>query len=227
MGNRSYNSTNKITSSKFRRQKFFSRISFTPTTLLIFIITIWVNVIIITKNFRFPTIAQTVTEDTSPSTRVRPQDVWRLVYQRLPYLPLENNYINKETGKVSPDNTLIARLIRYHIFVKNRPVFFRIDWKLTLADYLGVNEPIAESTYPGSDTLQINPIDADITAIQRLNRSQRDDLVNILVSIFNPNSPELLEIVPKNRTNSNQINPAIPTDSPLPLPQPGDANLLK
>lgn len=226
MGNRSYNSTNKITSSKLRMQKIFSRISFTPTTLLIFVITIWVNVIIITKNFNFPTIAQTVTEDTS-SSRVRPQDVWRVVYQRLPYLPLENNYINKETGKVSPDNTLIARLIRYHVFVKNRPVFFRIDWKLTLADYLGVNEPIAESTYPGSDTLQTNPIEADITAIQRLNRAQRDDLVNILVSIFNPNSPELVDRLPTNRTNTNSVPPATPTNSPPPLPQPGDANLLK
>ena len=112
-------------------------------------------------------------------------DVWQQVYKQLPSLPKENQYINKETGKVAPENTLVSRLIRYHVYVKGRPVNYRLDWKLTLADYLGVNEVMEESRYPGHDTLRSNPIDGDRTAINRLNRAERDALVQTLVKIFN------------------------------------------
>lgn len=117
----------------------------------------------------------------------RPEDMWQLVYQQLPDLPQENQYISKETGKVDPNNTLVSRLIRYHTYVKGRPPNYRLDWKLTLADYLGANELMEETRYPGYDTLRQNPVDGDRAVIGRLNRKQRDALVQTIVDVFNGN----------------------------------------
>jgi hypothetical protein len=145
------------------------------------------------------------------------------VYQRLPDFPLENSYVNKETGQVDPDNTLVSRLIRYHIYVKGRPPNYRLDWKLTLADYLGANELIEETLYPGRDVLQENPMEKDLAAISRLNRTQRDALIQVLVTIFNPNYENIAEPAPA-------LNPAPDrpqTPKRKPLPQAGDADLLK
>jgi hypothetical protein len=155
----------------------------------------------------------------------RPQDVWRQVYQQLPDIPLENQYVNKTSGKVDADNTLVSRLIRYHMFVKGRPPNFRLDWKLTLADYLGANELMEEGVYPGGDTLRENPMESDRTAIGRLTRTQRNALVQALVNIFNPNAEE--EAAPAPRTT--QQSPA-PTPNPRAtpaLPKPGDAEQLR
>ncbi len=166
-----------------------------------------------------------------PNNQSRPQEVWKIVYQRLPKLPPENNYIDKETGKAAPENTLISRLIRYHVFVKGRSTLYRIDWQLTIADYLGANQPIESGTYPGHDILNKNPTESDLAAMKTLTRKQRAELVDTLVSIFNPNSPELVD---PNSTQTKPINPSpsAPTSSetpntPPPLPQPGDADLLK
>ncbi len=123
---------------------------------------------------------------TSPALaqRVRIDGVWRKIYIELPDLPLENQYVNRETGKVDPDNTLVSRLIRYHVYVKGRPPFYRLDWKMTLADYLGVNGAMDEAIYPSADTLRKNPTEGDVAAINRLNRVQRDALVQALVDAF-------------------------------------------
>jgi hypothetical protein len=149
--------------------------------------------------------------------RITPGDVWQQVYQQLPNLPRENRYTNKENGKVADNNTLISRLIRYHIYVKARSPIYRFDWKLTLADYLGANEIMYDSAYPSSDTLRENPIEGDKAAIARLNRSQRNALVQVLVNIFNP--------------NQNTIAPTPSSSSPSPTtpqqPQQGGAQLLK
>ncbi|MBH8566275.1 hypothetical protein I8748_29655 [Nostoc sp. CENA67] len=120
--------------------------------------------------------------------RISPGEIWQQVYQQLPDLPKENQYINKETGKVAENNTLASRLIRYHIYVKERAPNYRLDWKLTLADYLGANEIMYDSTYPGSESLRENPLDGDRSAIARLTRSQRNALVQVLTNIFNGNS---------------------------------------
>jgi hypothetical protein len=159
-----------------------------------------------------------------PSARTR--DVWRQVYQKLPDLPLENKYVNRETGKVDADNTLVDRLIRYHVYVKGRSPTYRLDWKLTLADYLGANEAIQEKTYPGANILRQNPIEGDRAAIARLNRKQRDALVQSLVSGFNLNS----SAAPAAETPT----PPQPSTAPSPTttpsftrPQPGDAQLLE
>lgn len=160
--------------------------------------------------------------------RVIPQEVWKQVYQRLPDLPLENQYISKETGEVAAENTLVSRLIRYHLYIKNRPPNYRLDWKLTLADYLGVNEYFIEAQYPGNDILRANPLEGDRTAIGRLNRSQRDALVETLVSIFNPQYQEAIKAPTPSPTPKPSAAPSPDnTRDSLRLPKPGDAQLLK
>jgi hypothetical protein len=154
---------------------------------------------------------------------VRPEFVSEVVYQRLPDLPKENQYISIDTGEIAPDNTLITRLVRYHQDVQKRPPQYRLDWKLTLADYLGVNQSIQEERYPGKSTLTVNPMEADIKILRSLNRRQRDELVNVIVSVYSSQSTE--------SNNSPSNNQPSPQPSPSPnnpsLSQPGDADLLK
>ncbi len=153
--------------------------------------------------------------------RITPSDVWQKVYQQLPDFPRENKYINKETGKVAENNTLVSRLIRYHIYTKERSAIYRLDWKLTLADYLGANEIMYDNSYPGNDVLQQNPIEGDRAAIARLNRSQRDTLVQVLVNIFNPNTQNTSAPSPNTTTAPN------PSTSTPQQSQPGGAQLLR
>ncbi|NES65644.1 MAG: hypothetical protein F6K24_10460 [Okeania sp. SIO2D1] len=154
--------------------------------------------------------------------RVRPTEVWPFVYEKIPDLPLENNYISQETGEVDTEETLVSRLIRYHLYVKGRAPNYRFDWKLTLADYLGANDYLQSSVYPGNDSLTENPMEGDREAIQSLTRSQRETLVNRLVNIFNgdPNPPSIPDVY--QRDNSGRSNPRAPI-----IPQPGDADLLR
>ena len=154
---------------------------------------------------------------------LRPEAVAAIIYQNIPSFPQENQYISQETGEVDLDNTLISRFIRYHEYVKNRPTKYRLDWKLTLADYLRVNEPIRDFRYPGSSTLQVNPLEGDRAAINRLSRRQRNDLVDTLISLYGG----------KQRNNStSDFSPSLNkpdshNSNPLPkLPQAGDAELL-
>lgn len=146
--------------------------------------------------------------------RISPGDVWQGVYQQLPDFPKENQYISKESGKAAENNTLASRIIRYHIYIKGRSPVYRLDWKLTLADYLGANEIMYDTTYPGNESLQKNPLEGDRAVISRLNRRQRDALVQVLTDIFNPK--------PQNTSTPN------PTTSTTPKsPQTGGAELLK
>ncbi|NJO41413.1 MAG: hypothetical protein HC769_13695 [Cyanobacteria bacterium CRU_2_1] len=151
-------------------------------------------------------------------------NAWRQVYEQLPDLPLENQYVSQETGDVAQENTLISRLIRYHIYTQGRPPQFRLDWKLTLADYLGVNERMVASAYPSADTLDINPMQGDVAAIQSLDRAQRDALVQILVNIF---APEFTTTETTEPPADSLSQPTPSTNSPNDRePQPGDAELL-
>lgn len=151
----------------------------------------------------------------------RPQDVWQQVYQRLPNLPLENQYVSQETGKVDTDNTLVSRLIRYHLYVKNRLPNFRFDWKMTMADFLGANDYLVEAEYPSANTLTANPMEGDRAAIEKLNRAERDALINALVSSFSPNITQ----TPAPEPSASPSAPANPRGRLL-TPQPGDAQLL-
>ncbi len=152
--------------------------------------------------------------------RITPSDVWQVVYQQLPDFPRENKYISKENGKVAENNTLVNRLIRYHIYTKGRAPTYRLDWKLTLADYLGANEIMYDTTYPGNDSLRENPLKGDRKTITSLTRSQRDALVQVLVNIFNPTAQNPLSPSPN-------IAPS-PSTSTTPQPsQGGGADLLR
>ena len=149
--------------------------------------------------------------------RISPGDVWQQVYQKLPDLPKENQYNSKSTGRVAEDNTLISRLITYHIYRKGRAPNYRLDWKLTLADYLDANEIMYHQSYPGNDTLQQNPLEGDRAAIANLNRQQRNALVQVLADIFTPTSQNTQTRTPE----------TTPTPSTPQLPQRGSAELLR
>lgn len=158
-------------------------------------------------------------QSTGMSQIQRPETVAQKIYQVMPDLPKENTYIRRETGASDPNNTLISRFLRYHQDTKKRFTLIRFDWQLTLGDYLGVNEKIIEENYPGQATLTVNPMAADIKAINSLNRRQRQQLVTLLVEIYNP------AILPQETPNPS------PSPSPSPsrpsLSKPGDADLLK
>jgi hypothetical protein len=151
------------------------------------------------------------------SQSLSPENVALQVYQILEDFPLENQYISQETGEIDPQHNLIMRLIRYHQYVKRRPTQYRFDWKLTLADYLNVNEAMLEIQYPGRSVLTQNPFQGDRQAIQSLSRQQRDDLVNGLVSIYKPqNNPS------EGESNLDTNTPIRPN-----LPPSGAADLLR
>jgi hypothetical protein len=166
--------------------------------------------------------------------RMRIDDIWQQVYQQLPELPLENQYISRETGEVSVNNTLVSRLIRYHIYVKSRPPNYRLDWKLTLADYLGINEKMEPETYPSGTALRENPMPGDVQAVQSLNRVQRDALVNTLVALFTPAASAPSPGPSPGPTPAPSPAPTLPSPTPSSepprfprQPQPGDAELLQ
>lgn len=153
--------------------------------------------------------------------RLTPEIVAQKVYEKIPDLPLGNDYISVSNGERAIENTLVSRMIRYHEFVKARPLTYRLDWKLTLADYLRKNEIIDEQRYPGRSTLTQNPLEFDRAVIDGLTMQQREELVNALVSIYNPTSQET-QVQEKTEDKPSESPPS----SGFVLPQPGDANLL-
>lgn len=154
---------------------------------------------------------------------LRPEQAATIVYEQLPYLPQENQYISVETGKVDPEHTLINRFIRYHKDIKRRSPIFSLDWKVTLADYLGINRSIRASNYPGDSTLTSNPLDNDLKAIRQLNRRQRQELVDLLVKLYKP-EPQQSSKTP--RLEDTEETPDASTPSNPSLSSPGDAQLL-
>lgn len=151
---------------------------------------------------------------------ITPEKVAEEVYQQIPDLPLENNYTSVSNGQRAIEHTLVSRLVRYHQYVKARSTNYRLDWKLTLADYLRKNEIIDEQRYPGNGTLTQNPLELDRVIIEKLTMQQRDELVNVLVSIYNPTTEKDKETKP-----STSPTPHTPATGII-LPQPGGADLL-
>lgn len=119
---------------------------------------------------------------------LRPETVAANVYEKLSFVPKNNNYKRSETGEVNPDSTLVSRFIRYHQDVKKRSTDFRLDWQLTIADYLGYNEPVKADRYPGYSSLQTNPMEGDLQEIRTLNRAQRQEFIDTIVSIYTPST---------------------------------------
>ncbi|MBF2084937.1 hypothetical protein [Thermoleptolyngbya sp. C42_A2020_037] len=161
-----------------------------------------------------------------------PSRVAEEIYRRLPDMPLANEYVSQRTGAVDPEDTFLSRMIRYHMLIKGRSPISRFDWKLTLADYLGINEPMVPGSYPGAINLTTNPLEADTAIVNQFTRAQRDALVNTLVAFFNPsvlNPPPQLTPSGVSAETPQQNAPPVGRGStqPLPLePRPGDAQLL-
>lgn len=162
-----------------------------------------------------------LTQSPALAQRVRPETVWQAVYERVPSLPKENQYVSKETGKVDAENTLVGRFVRYHLYVAGRSPLYRFDWKLTVADYLGLglNGAFDETSYPSRATLQTNPAEGDRDAINRLSRSQREALVQALMDAFSPaadasQAPPTFAPQPSNP----EATPRAPAIAPTPKP---------
>ncbi len=171
------------------------------------------------------------------SQRSRRQDIWQEVQEQLPNLPLENQYISSVTGEVSESNTLVRRMIEYHNFRKGRSPRSRFDWKLTLADYLGIHEVMRESTYPSIGKLTTNPIAGDRAAVRAMDRQQREQLINTIVSLYDPRIPaaffepappqEETEPAPEPIQPNRPVEETSPRPAPPPLAEPGAADLLR
>lgn len=153
-----------------------------------------------------------------------PRQVAGEIYAKLPDFPLENTYIRQETNEVASESTLIERLIVYHTTVKGRSPVYRLDWKTTLADFLGVNDFLQANAYPGMAYLKENPMEGDRAAINALNRQERQQLIQALVNYYSPRaglplaSPQQpAPVVPEPEV----ISPQLP-----PVSQPGEAGLL-
>ncbi|WP_264327706.1 hypothetical protein [Romeriopsis navalis] len=156
--------------------------------------------------------------------RFRVGDAWQLVYQQLPTLPSENQYIAVETKQPDRKNTFVGRLISYHLYVKGRPKSLRLDWKHTIADYLGANEAIDEVTYPTQKRLRTNPLEGDRAVLQNLTRAERDQLIQVLIETLSarrqpPAKSQPVRVQPSPRP----VMPVIPPTAP----QPGGADLLR
>jgi hypothetical protein len=160
--------------------------------------------------------------------------VAKFVYQRVPTLALENQYIRTETNKQAVESTLVSRLVQYHNSIKGRSPQYRLDWKITLADYLGLNEVIQPETYPGNAFLKQNPLESDRASIQKLTLSQRSALVQALADAF-AGSPTASGTIdpPATPTTSPSAPKAKPKPTPVyrptlnPLALPGSVDSLK
>jgi hypothetical protein len=156
-----------------------------------------------------------------------PVDVAKFVYKKLPDLPLENQYIRTETSKPATESTLVSRLVQYQS-IKGRSPAYRLDWKITLADYLGINDYLRLDVYPGNAFLKTNPMERDRKAIQSLNQAQRNALVQALVdgSTGQDSSASVAEPPTPTQPKTAPEAPYKPTLPPLP-PAKGSSDLLK
>ncbi len=155
----------------------------------------------------------------------------RQVYELMPDLPRENDYVYIEEGISPPeDNTLVQRMMLYHQQVQGRPPTNRLDWQFTIADYLDLNEPMFAQAYPGVTSLNENPYRRDREVVQSLSREQRRQLLESILTAYggDPNPPTLY--IPPDVTQQAQApkDPTVPTPDPMiVLPTTSSADLLK
>ena len=148
------------------------------------------------------------------------------VYRLMPELPLEDGY--PATGDSRGFRTLMHRLMVYHIQVMGRTPFSRLDWQLTLADYLDANEVMLVQNYPGATIFATNPYHGDRTVIQSLTRPQRHNLLRALLISFGAN-PEPDQRFVRETFPGLGSQSALPTPTPQPwlIPATGGADLLR
>lgn len=75
------------------------------------------------------------------------------------------------------NTTLLSRFIEYHLDTQIRPAQYHFDWELSMADYLDVS-------YGKESGQHIVASNADKSAMQRLSRQQRHDLIRGLEDRF-------------------------------------------
>ncbi len=151
------------------------------------------------------------------------------VYEALPTFPRETQYVPRDSDDTNEDpSTLVRRLMLYHLQVKGRSLSSRLDWKLTLADYLEANEPMFPQAYPGARTLTENPFNRDRELIKALTRPERNQVLEVILTAFggDPTPPQLY--IPPNLGQGPTPNPELlrQPDS-IVLPSPGGADLLR
>lgn len=154
------------------------------------------------------------------------------VYSQLPELPQENQYVRRKGNKPAPNSTLVSRLIQYHTQVKGRSPQYRFDWKITLADYLGLYENLRAEVYPGQSYLKTNPMESDRKLIRQFTRKQRLALTQILADLYASQAPQQAAPPPE-KAQPEPTQPAAPDPEPItrpklvPLPGSGSADLLR
>lgn len=161
--------------------------------------------------------------------QLRPQQILVEASKQLTFIRPDNQYVDRQTQKIRTDYTALARLIEYHVYSRGRSPLYRLDWKLTLADYLGAFELMDDDNYPGASQLRSNPAAADRAQVRSWSPSQREQFVNTLTALYNPAS---LKPTPPLVLNPTPVAPRpepAPTKEPLnrPIPQTGDADRLK
>ena len=154
-----------------------------------------------------------------------PTEAAEAVYRKLPGFPIENQYPRADSKKQATNSTLVARLIQYHTSVRGRSPLYRLDWKVTLADYLGVNDYLQAEKYPGSAVLKTNPMERDRQLIQSLNLTQRNALIQALVDSFG--GPQNLASPALKKTVQPQSTPPAQRKVISPQPSGNSADLLK
>lgn len=170
--------------------------------------------------------------------RVDPTLAADAVYSQLPKLPKENQHIRKKGNKPATNSTLVSRLIQYHTLIKGRSPQYRFDWKITLADYLGLYENLREEEYPGQSYLKTNPMERDRKLIRQLTRTQRLALTQILSDLYAGQVPQQQAAPPPEQSQPEPTQPAVsapPPEEPepitrpqlIPLPNSGSADLLR
>ncbi len=147
------------------------------------------------------------------------------VYAKMPQLPRGSDYTPTSDAVGQGESTLVQRMMQYHMQLAGRPATSRMDWRLTLADYLDINEPMLAQRYPGATSLDPSPYNDDKAAIQSLSRRERYDLVDALVaSLGGDPTPGILYIPDLSEPGSVAPPPAV---QDIRLPQPGGADLLR
>ncbi|WP_338442055.1 hypothetical protein VZG28_02835 [Synechococcus elongatus IITB4] len=160
----------------------------------------------------------------------RPEEIGQLVYEKLPNLERANTYRGVRSGELRPTDTLVSRLIRFHQQNRNRRLASRLDWKITMADLLGVNGVLRPEDYPGFETLSPNPLQSDLQAIAKLTRAERDRLIDAILAVVP--RPQTAAVPPEETLAPPEVRPTPPVPTPavppLPaLPGRGSADLLR
>ena len=106
-----------------------------------------------------------------------------LIYELMPELPLEDNYVSIN-GEVMSGSNWLKRLLLYHIQTQGRLPDSRFDWRMTFADFLGANEPIYANQYPGAASFATNPLNRDRELFRALTRQERNRLLEALEAVY-------------------------------------------